>query len=75
MKNEKEGFPLTSIREIRILMECKHENIVNVKEIVVGKDVDSIFIVMEYLEHDLKGLLVIHLFIFLILLGGHEKTI
>jgi cell division cycle 2-like protein len=57
MEKEKEGFPLTSIREIRILMACKHQNIVAVKEIVVGKEIDSIFIVMEYLEHDLKTLL------------------
>jgi serine/threonine protein kinase len=57
MEKEKEGFPLTSIREIRILMSCKHQNIVSVKEIVVGKEIDSIFIAMEYLEHDLKTLL------------------
>jgi len=57
MEKEKEGFPLTSIREIRILMSCKHPNIVSVKEIVVGKEIDSIFIAMEYLEHDLKTLL------------------
>jgi len=57
MEKEKEGFPLTSIREIRILMACKHRNIVSVKEIVVGKEIDSIFIAMEYLEHDLKTLM------------------
>jgi cell division cycle 2-like protein len=57
MQKEKEGFPLTSVREIRILMQCKHVNIVTMKEVVVGNSVDSIFIVMEYVEHDLKGLL------------------
>jgi cell division cycle 2-like protein len=57
MQKEKEGFPLTSVREIRILMQCKHVNIVTMKEVVVGSSVDSIFIVMEYVEHDLKGLL------------------
>eukprot|EP01125_Pyxidicula_operculata_P012913 TRINITY_DN4251_c1_g3_i5.p1 TRINITY_DN4251_c1_g3~~TRINITY_DN4251_c1_g3_i5.p1 ORF type:complete len:521 (+),score=174.19 TRINITY_DN4251_c1_g3_i5:676-2238(+) len=57
MEKEKEGFPLTSIREIRILMACKHPNIVGVNEIVVGREIDSIFIVMEYVEHDLKSLL------------------
>jgi cell division cycle 2-like protein len=57
MQKEKEGFPLTSVREIRILMQCKHINIVTMKEVVVGTSVDSIFIVMEYVEHDLKGLL------------------
>jgi hypothetical protein len=43
MSKEKEGFPLTSVREIRILMQCKHVNIVYVKEVVVGQSVDSIF--------------------------------
>eukprot|EP01126_Amoeba_proteus_P042333 TRINITY_DN4595_c0_g1_i6.p1 TRINITY_DN4595_c0_g1~~TRINITY_DN4595_c0_g1_i6.p1 ORF type:complete len:490 (+),score=100.93 TRINITY_DN4595_c0_g1_i6:132-1601(+) len=57
MEKEKDGFPLTSIREVRILMQCKHINIVFVKEVVVGKHQDEIFVVMEYVEHDLKGLL------------------
>jgi len=57
MKKEREGFPLTSVREVRILMQCRHLNIVDLKEVVVGKNVDDIFIVMEYIEHDLKGLL------------------
>jgi hypothetical protein len=35
-------------------MTYKHPNIVDVKEIVVGTKLDSIFIVMEFLEHDLK---------------------
>lgn len=31
MERETEGFPLTSIREVRVLMQCKHPNIVAVK--------------------------------------------
>lgn len=58
MEKETDGFPLTSIREIRILMQCKHPNIVFVKEVVVGSRQDDIFVVMEYVEHDLKSLLV-----------------
>eukprot|EP00761_Pharyngomonas_kirbyi_P009519 gb/GECH01009535.1/.p1 GENE.gb/GECH01009535.1/~~gb/GECH01009535.1/.p1 ORF type:complete len:414 (+),score=72.04 gb/GECH01009535.1/:1-1242(+) len=54
---EQEGFPLTSIREINILLTHKHPNIVDLKEIVVGSTVDSIFMVMEYLDHELKDLL------------------
>jgi len=34
-----------------------HENIVNVLEIVVGDSIDDIFIVMEFVEHDLKSLM------------------
>ena len=29
MENEKEGFPITALREIRILQLLRHENIVN----------------------------------------------
>ncbi|KAK9843757.1 hypothetical protein WJX81_005040 [Elliptochloris bilobata] len=56
MDKEKDGFPLTSIREINILLSFRHDNIVNVTEVVVGRQLDSIFMVMEYMEHDLKGL-------------------
>lgn len=36
MDKEKNGFPITSLREIRSLMEAGHENVVRVREIVVG---------------------------------------
>ncbi|KAK2438009.1 cyclin-dependent kinase [Trifolium repens] len=57
MEKEKEGFPLTSLREINILLSFHHPYIVDVKEVVVGSSLDSIFMVMEYMEHDLKGLM------------------
>lgn len=57
MEKEKEGFPITSLREISTLLKAQHPNIVAVKEIVVGSNIDSIFIVMEYVEHDLKSLM------------------
>ncbi|XP_062157483.1 cyclin-dependent kinase G-2 isoform X2 [Alnus glutinosa] len=57
MEKEKEGFPLTSLREINILLSLHHPSIVDVKEVVVGSSLDSIFMVMEYMEHDLKGLM------------------
>ncbi|KAG5093311.1 hypothetical protein JHK84_048899 [Glycine max] len=57
MEKEKEGFPLTSLREINILLSFHHPSIVDVKEVVVGSNLDSIFMVMEYMEHDLKGLM------------------
>lgn len=50
MDIEHDGFPLTSIREVRILMQCKHTNIVDVREVVVGPRPDDVFVVMEYLE-------------------------
>ncbi|KAG2702667.1 hypothetical protein I3760_06G100900 [Carya illinoinensis] len=57
MEKEKEGFPLTSLREINILLSLHHPSIIDVKEVVVGSSLDSIFMVMEYMEHDLKGLM------------------
>lgn len=33
MENEKEGFPITALREIKILQLLKHENVVNLIEI------------------------------------------
>lgn len=57
MENEKEGFPITSLREINTLLKGQHPNIVTVREIVVGSNMDKIFIVMDYVEHDLKSLM------------------
>ncbi|KAH0437576.1 hypothetical protein IEQ34_026215 [Dendrobium chrysotoxum] len=57
LDQEKNGFPITSLREIRTLMESKHENVVRVREIVVGETITQIFIVMDFIEHDLKTLL------------------
>ncbi|KAJ3675441.1 hypothetical protein LUZ60_004483 [Juncus effusus] len=57
MEREREGFPLTSLREINILLSFHQNSIVDVKEVVVGSSLDSIFMVMEYMEHDLKGVM------------------
>ncbi|KAG1049449.1 hypothetical protein G6F46_004556 [Rhizopus delemar] len=51
------GFPVTSLREIHALVNIKHTNIVNVREIVMGNHMDQVFIVMDFIEHDLKGLM------------------
>ncbi|CRL08536.1 CLUMA_CG021274, isoform A [Clunio marinus] len=63
MENEKEGFPITALREIRILQLLKHENVVNLIEICRTKanknnNYKSIFyLVFDFCEHDLAGLL------------------
>lgn len=38
LENEREGFPITAVREIKILRQLRHENIVNLCEIVTDKD-------------------------------------
>ena len=35
--NEREGFPITAVREIKILKQLCHENIVNLKEVITDK--------------------------------------
>ena len=36
-QEEKEGVPITALREIRLLSKLKHENIVDLIEIVTSK--------------------------------------
>lgn len=37
LENEKEGFPITAVREIKILRQLNHQSIVNLMEIVTDK--------------------------------------
>ncbi|KAM8946080.1 cyclin-dependent kinase 12 [Pelodytes ibericus] len=65
LDNEKEGFPITAIREIKILRQLIHCRVVNMKEIVTDKqdaldfkkDKGAFYLVFEYMDHDLMGLL------------------
>lgn len=50
----KEGFPVSAMREISVLLALSHECIVTVREMVVGKDTDKVFMVMEYMDMDLQ---------------------
>ncbi|OCH96513.1 Pkinase-domain-containing protein [Obba rivulosa] len=59
LDEEKHGFPITALREINALMSCKHENVVNIREVVVGDTLTQVFIVMDFIEHDLKTLLTV----------------
>ncbi|GFR47517.1 hypothetical protein Agub_g9139, partial [Astrephomene gubernaculifera] len=53
----RDGVPVTSIRELRVLQACRHPNIVGLKKVVTGSQADSVFLVFEYCEHDLGRLL------------------
>ena len=58
LHNEKsDGFPLTSVREIRILKLLSHPNIVQLHDVIVGKGRDDVFLTFEYCEHDMSTLL------------------
>lgn len=56
-EKEKEGIPITSIREIQILKRMKHPNIVQLHDIVINPQDTSIFLVFEFVEHDLATLI------------------
>jgi len=63
MRNEKEGFPITAIREIKLLRGMNHENIIDLREVVASQETKeekgrgSVYIVFEFMDHDLMGLM------------------
>lgn len=89
LENEKEGFPITAVREIKILRQLCHQNIVNLREIITDRlqeteepafgggggggvgagagsgsaaaagsnSSNSFYLVFDYMDHDLFGLL------------------
>ncbi|KPP58191.1 cyclin-dependent kinase 10-like, partial [Scleropages formosus] len=57
MDKEKDGIPISSLREITLLLRLRHPNIVELKEVVVGNHLESLFLVMSYCEQDLASLL------------------
>ncbi len=61
MEFEKEGFPITALREIRTLQQLRHDNVVTLIEICHGLEAArkkiTFYLVLEFCEHDLSGLL------------------
>lgn len=55
MESERDGMPITAIREIRLLQSLRHQNIVKLKEMMIEQG--NIYMAFEYLEHDLAGIL------------------
>eukprot|EP00752_Nemacystus_decipiens_P009556 g8536.t1 len=56
------GFPVTAVREMRILRQLKHKNIVDLIEVIIDGTpapgrLSTVALVFEYLDHDLSGLL------------------
>lgn len=79
LENERDGFPITAIREIKILRQLDHRNVVKLINIVTDKRkavkrgdpgtssgidfigmqsfIGAFYLVFEYVDHDLNGLL------------------
>lgn len=55
MEGERDGFPVTAIREIKLLQSLNHTNVVKLQEVMVERN--DCFMIFEYLSHDLTGLL------------------
>lgn len=67
-KSEQEGFPMTSLREIKLLKNVSHPNVASLIDMAVSyknvnengnefKEVEDIFMVFPFMDHDLTGLL------------------
>ena len=52
LENEDEGIPSTAIREISILKQLKHPNIVSLLDLIHGEK--KLHLIFEYLDFDLK---------------------
>lgn len=55
MEGERDGFPVTAVREVKLLQSLHHENVVELIEVMVEKNL--CYMVFEYVSHDLTGLL------------------
>ncbi|XP_071056987.1 cyclin-dependent kinase 10 isoform X1 [Onthophagus taurus] len=47
MDLERDGIPVSSLREIQVLLSCRHENIVHLKEVVVGRSLERYLIISK----------------------------
>ena len=57
MDREKEGFPITAIREVKLLSKLSHRNVVDLRTVVQAKDLSSFFLVFEFVDNDLTGII------------------
>lgn len=64
MHQEKDGFPVTALREIKLLKMLSHPNVLKLEEMAVEKNREAVgrkkaivYMVTPYMDHDLSGLL------------------
>ncbi|KAF6263903.1 kinase-like domain-containing protein [Scenedesmus sp. NREL 46B-D3] len=54
---DEQGLPSSTLREISLLKELKHPNIVELKDIIYGFGTNNVYVVLECLDCDLRDLL------------------
>lgn len=57
LENEEEGMPSTAMREISILKELNHQNIVLLRDVIYVPSDKKLNIIFEFVEQDLKKFL------------------
>ena len=63
MHNEKDGFPITALREIKLLKMLSHPNVLKLEEMAIerpkgeGRKKAIMYMITPYMDHDLSGLL------------------
>ncbi|KAG2373606.1 hypothetical protein C9374_011895 [Naegleria lovaniensis] len=56
LANDEDGIPIAVVRELTHLRSLKHQNIVALQEVFMTDDDSTICMVMEYVPHDLSGI-------------------
>ena len=56
ISSQAEGISMDSLREIKFLQELRHDNIVNLLDVFVGRS-HNINVVLEFLAGDLEGII------------------
>ena len=60
---ERDGFPITALREIKLLKSLSHPNVLRLDEMAIERSKNKerkravLYMVTPYMEHDLSGLL------------------
>ncbi|CAH1248995.1 CDK11B [Branchiostoma lanceolatum] len=56
-ENQPQGVSSTGLREVHIMQKARHINVISLREVVYGNNIDKVYLVMEYAETDLKQLM------------------
>ena len=49
-------FPLSAIREINLLLRLHHPNVASIREVVVARRLDQVYLVMDCMDQDLASM-------------------